>query len=113
MKLRAGGTMGWVAKGLLRALGILALLAMLFAISMGHLSLWLVAAASIAVAVWATNWRRAKKSSARSAATADRLRARGVKRMRKGKRTGKVKPYSPRTMPLGLAKNIRTGDPAC
>lgn len=113
MKLRAGGTMGWVAKALLRALGILALLAMLFAISMGHLSLWLVAAACIPVAVWATNWRRAKNSSARSAAAAERLRARGVKGMRKGRRKGKVKAYSPRTMPLGLAKNIRTGDPAC
>ena len=105
--------MGWFAKTLLRALGILLLLAMLFAASMGHLSLWLVAAACIAVAVWTTNWIRAKKSSARSAAAAERLRARGVKRMRKGRRHDKVKAYSPRTMPLGLAKNIRTGDPAC
>ena len=113
MNLRIGGTMGWVAKALLRALGILLLLAMLFAASMGHFSLWFFAAACIAVAVWATNRSRARDSSGRSAATADRLRARGVKRMRKGKRTGNVKPYSPRTMPLGLAKNIRTGDPAC
>ena len=99
--------------------GLAVLLVMFFAlccmfsdnmyIQIGLLS---VALAFILAGSWFANRKRRKESAENSAAAMERLRKSGATKMRDGEATGTMKPYEAKTMPLGLAKNIRTGDPA-
>lgn len=68
--------------------------------------------ACILTGAWFANRKRRKESAAKSAAAMERLRESGVTKIREGEATGTMKPYEAKTMPLGLAKNVRTGDPA-
>jgi len=99
--------------------GLAVLLVMFFALCCMfskniYIQIGLLAAtlACILAGTWFANIKRRKESAAKSAAAMERLRECGATKMREGEATGTMKPYEAKTMPLGLAKNIRTGDPA-
>lgn len=99
--------------------GLAVILVMFFALCCmfsenAYIQIGLLAAtlACILTGAWFANRKRRKESAEKSAATMERLRESGATKLREGEATGTMKTYEAKTMPLGLAKNVRTGDPA-